>query len=77
MERTKEEVRNVKMSSRAAYRLAVYDPCEPDDSPEFVGPVFGETEFDKFIMRGAIRRFNKLVARKNLTYCMAPFPWLA
>ena len=57
------------------YRLAVFDPCEDDEEPEFIGPVYGEGGFDRAVMQAAIRRFNELMEdTPELPYCMAAFP---
>lgn len=56
-------------------RLAVFDPCEPDDSPEFVGPIFCGNAEDRYVMRLAMDRYNALAKKANHSLCIAPFPW--
>lgn len=58
-----------------AYRLAVYDPCEPEDSPEFCGPVFRDCPADLLVMKLAIEMFNRKFAKREESLCLAAFPW--
>jgi hypothetical protein len=53
------------------FRLGVFNPTEPDDSIEYVGPVFSGSIDDKAVMRLTIEHFNRRAKR----LCMAAFPW--
>jgi hypothetical protein len=56
------------------FRLGLYDPCDPDELPEFIGRVFLDTPDDHLEMAEFIREFNGLVSRdpENI-YCIGIF----
>lgn len=63
------------MEKGVVFRLALFDPCG-DEMPEFVGPVFANSEFGRFAMRLVIERYyTKIVPANDLPYCLAPFPY--
>ena len=54
-------------------RMALYDPCEPDDEPEFFGPLFfAGNKLDERIIRCAIKLHFKLKKPKE---CTGAFPY--
>lgn len=66
----------VELRKLAAFRLAVYDPCDDEDTPEFIGPVFRDVPFDRLVMELAIKKFYRRIAKRDCShYCMAAFPW--
>lgn len=58
-----------------SFRLGLFDPCEPDESVEYVGPVYHSTPDDELVMRLSIAKYNALARKEGFPLCVGVFPW--
>ena len=66
--------RSARRRKATVYRLGLYDPCDPAEAVEFIGPRFSGSHADRVTMRQTIDHFNERAAtREDVNYCLGVF----